>query len=740
MVKSSDNAPASPTPLGVWPVAVGGVLGILLGVFLGDYAHSLRPIGRLYVLLLEVAVYPYLICSLLHGLGSMAPAQAWRLFRAGWKFYAALWVLTFGLLILLAQGIPQALPTSLLADRAARDSPSLLEILIPSDPFTALSRNYVPAVVLFCLFYGVALQRVSEKTALLSVLEGIRLASLKFWNAVVRFAPLAVFALFADLAGTIRPRAMEEVSLFFILFFAGALILTFWIIPGCIAAFTPFQRTEVLRDLRSALLIVVATTLSVSALPYISSATQRLARSCGIEDPECEEIVRTNISVAYPLGQLGNFFVYLFIVFALFFNGVVAEPLMAWLLPVVTLLSCVGSPTSSVDAVTFLAQWLGLPDQTTSLYVSLMTLTRYGQVIASVGGFAFLSFGIVLAYYGKIRVRWTRLFVCLAVAATAVGAVVLAARKFDTWLLDRASNPYLSFQLDPEVTEGLKVSFGTLDSAEPLSPGQSVLARIQREGEIRVGYNSGIIPFSYRNSRGELVGYDVSYAYQLARDLNVGLRLIPFEWPQLAQNLAEGRFDIATAGIYVTEDRLLQFKASTPYFKSPLALFMPRDRAGGFTSRTRILERAGLKIGVFNDPVLVPRVKRTFPNAEIVVVPDYRQVPDFSKIDAAIWTLVQAEALSAAHPELIAVAPSDVGNPYLLAYLMPPSAEEFENFVSYWLNLKRTDGFEARQRAYWVERIPRADPTPRWSILRNVLGVGRTVQASGMHGVRPDDT
>ena len=715
-------------------------MGILLGVFLGDYAHSLRPIGQLYVLLLEVAVYPYLICSLLHGLGSMAPAQAWRLFRAGWKFYAALWVLTFGLLILLAQGIPQALPTSLLADRAARDSPSLLEILIPSDPFTALSRNYVPAVVLFCLFYGVALQRVSEKTALLSVLEGIRLASLKFWNAVVRFAPLAVFALFADLAGTIRPRAMEEVSLFFILFFAGALILTFWIIPGCIAAFTPFQRTEVLRDLRSALLIVVATTLSVSALPYISSATQRLARSCGIEDPECEEIVRTNISVAYPLGQLGNFFVYLFIVFALFFNGVVAEPLMAWLLPVVTLLSCVGSPTSSVDAVTFLAQWLGLPDQTTSLYVSLMTLTRYGQVIASVGGFAFLSFGVVLAYYGKIRVRWTRLFVCLAVAATAVGAVVLAARKFDTWLLDRASNPYLSFQLDPEVTEGLKVSFGTLDSAEPLSPGQSVLARIQREGEIRVGYNSGIIPFSYRNSRGELVGYDVSYAYQLARDLNVGLRLIPFEWPQLAQNLAEGRFDIAMAGIYVTEDRLLQFKASTPYFKSPLALFMPRDRAGGFTSRTRILERAGLKIGVFNDPVLVPRLKRTFPNAEIVVVPDYRQVPDFSKIDAAIWTLVQAEALSAAHPELIAVAPSDVGNPYLLAYLMPPSAEEFENFVSYWLNLKRTDGFEARQRAYWVERIPRADPTPRWSILRNVLGVGRTVQASGMHGVRPDDT
>jgi proton glutamate symport protein len=294
MVHSSERAPGTPTPLSVWPVALGGGAGILLGLFLGDYAHFLRPIGQVYVMLLEVAVYPYLICSLLHGLGSMAPTQGRRLFLSGWKFYVALWVITFGLLIFLSHGIPQALPTSLVADAPIRSSSNFLEILIPSDPFTALSRNYVPAVVLFCLFYGVALQYVPEKAPLLSVLEGIRLASLKFWNGVVHFAPIAVFALFADLAGTIREQ--WEVSLFLFLFFAGSLILTFWIVPGCIAAFTPFKHSEVLQDLKSALLIVVATTLSVSALPYTSSATQRLAKSLGIEDPDCGEIVRTNIS------------------------------------------------------------------------------------------------------------------------------------------------------------------------------------------------------------------------------------------------------------------------------------------------------------------------------------------------------------------------------------------------------------------------------------------------------------
>jgi len=724
MRTDSERAPSRPAPLSILPVFIGGILGIALGVFVGDYARFLRPIGRLYVMLLEVAVYPYLICSLVHGLGSMSPSQAWKLFLSGWRFYVGLWIITFGLLVVLAQGIPEALSTSWVADRAARETPGLLDILIPSDPFTALARNYVPAVVLFCLLYGVALQHVPEKTALLSVLEGIRLASLKFWNAVVQFAPVAVFALFGDLAGTVRPRDLEEVSLFFFLFFSGTLLLTFWIIPGCISAFTPFRYKEVLRDLSSALLIAVVTTLSVSALPYISSATQRLAKLCGIEDPECGEIVRTNISVAYPLGQLGNFFVYLFIVFALFYHGVVAEPFQISLLPLVSLLSGVGSPTSSVDAVSFLSQWLGLPNQTTSLYVSLMTLTRYGQVIASVAGFAFLSFGVVLAYYGKIRMQWNRLLACLLVAVFALASSVFIARRFDVWVLNRSVNPYLGFALDPALTSGIPVAFGTLESAEPLAKDSSVLARIQRAGELRVGFNEGIIPFSYRNSAGQLVGYDIAFAYQLARDLNVRLRLIPFEWTHLAQNLTEGRFDIAMAGIYVTEDRLLAFEVSTPYFQSPLALFMPRERAEAFTTRAKILEYPALKIGVFNDPVLIPRLARTFPNAEIVIVPGYQQVPDFSKIDAAIWTLVQAESLAAAHPSLIAVVPKDTGNPYLLAYLMPPGAEEFENFVNYWLDLKRADGFEKQQHAYWIDRVPPGDRQPRWSILRDVFGVG----------------
>jgi len=65
-------------------VPLGGAAGVLAGILFGDFA-ILRPIGFAYVGLLQAAVYPYLICSLLHGLGSLEPAKAWRLFtRTRW--------------------------------------------------------------------------------------------------------------------------------------------------------------------------------------------------------------------------------------------------------------------------------------------------------------------------------------------------------------------------------------------------------------------------------------------------------------------------------------------------------------------------------------------------------------------------------------------------------------------------------------------------------------------------------
>ena len=501
-------------------VLVGGVAGVLVGITFGERCAILSPIGFAYVGLLQAAVYPYLICSLLHGLGSLDPGKAWRLFRSGWVFYVAAWAITFVCLAALTQAIPPVQP-AVIGDtaREAQSISKLLGLLIPADLFTALSQNYVPAVVIFCIFYGVALQSIKDKGPLLSILETIRLASLRFWNWIVRLAPIGVFALFAVTAGTTAPADLVNMSFYLLLVLLGTLVLAFWILPALMSALAPVAYREVIVELRSALAIAAVTTLSVAAVPFVMEATRKLADRCGIVDPERDDIIRTNLSVAYPLGQLGNFFVYLFLVFAAYYYKVPLEDRDEALLPLMTLLSGFGSPTSAVNAVEFLSAWLALPAGTRELYVELQTLTRYGQVIVSVMAFAFLSVLVTLAYYGKLEVRLPRLAGALVFPALAFVAIAWAGHAVQGYFPAQAGVSYGALTLDPAGTRGVQATVlrgAAVERAAAPAEAGATIERIQQRGMLRVGYNADAVPFSYFNDAGELVGYDVAFAYDLA--------------------------------------------------------------------------------------------------------------------------------------------------------------------------------------------------------------------------------
>ena len=529
-------------------VLVGGAAGVAAGVLFGDACAILSPIGFAYVGLLEAAVYPYLICSLLHGLGSLQPSKAWRLFKCGWVFYVAAWVVAFAALGALVRAIPAThLAVLGAAGPPAHSVSSLLDLLIPTDFFTALSRNYVPAVVIFCIFYGVAIQTIADKAPLLSVLEAVRLASLRFWTWIVRLAPLGVFALFAVTAGTTALRDFVDMSLYLGLFLVGTFLLAFWVLPALIASLAPVGHREILGELRSALTIAAVTTLSVAALPFITEVTRKVAERCGITDAERDDIIRTNLSVAYPLGQLGNFFIYLFLAFAAAYYKTPLDGGSLALLPLMTLLSGFGSPTSAISAVTFLSAWLPLPAGAPELYVELQTITRYGQVLVSVMAFAFLSVLVTLAYFGKLRLRPGRLVVALVLPAVVFGAIAWSGQRAHAFFV-RSATPYGTFTLDPAETGQVRATVyrsqaeydRSPDAATESAASGTTTSHIQRTGILRVGYNASVVPFCYLNDAGELVGYDVAYAYDLARVLNAKLVFIPFEWPRLDRDPSPG--------------------------------------------------------------------------------------------------------------------------------------------------------------------------------------------------------
>ncbi len=707
--------------LPIW-ILIGASVGIIAGIVLGERTAILRPLGSAYAMMLQVAVYPYLLCSLLWGLGRLQPAMARRLFAASWSVYVLMWSLTFGAIWLISHAIPPPPLPTVLTPNTAQQPAGFLDLLIPANVFDALGRNYVPAVVIFAIVYGVAVQNIPKKAALFEVLDAIKVASVTIWGWIVRFAPIGVFALFAAAAGTIEPDRMGGLLLYVGLFLIGTLLLCFVVLPAVLAAIAPVGHREILRELRPAFVLAMVTTLSVVALPFVQTAAEEIAARAGCpESEERTDIIQASLSLSYVLAQLGNYFLYLLMLYAAFVHHARLTTPEQVLLPMWTLLSGFGSPTATVDGVAFLASWMRLPADVLELFLETWTVTRYGQVALSVMGFGFATTLVPLVYFGKLRLRGARLSGVLAASVGLFAVVAWGGTQLRPLLLPGPTNALLPLTLDPTLVRSVEVALERdppRDGVTAPAGRTPTLLSIQKSGVLRVGYNPYVIPFSYWNERRDLVGFDISYAYQLAADLNVRLDLIPFHWQDLSEDLIRGQFDLAMAGIYVTDDRLKSLTVSRSYYQSPVALIVAADRAAEFLDRDAILAMPQLRLAVFDDPVLVPMLRRLFPNAEIEIVPDYSVLPSMAgRIEGAIWTLEQASAWAAAHPGFTAVQPTGTGSPILLAYLMPPGSDSFRQYLDQWLELKAADGFRAAQIDYWINGKPRAQGQPRWNLL-----------------------
>ncbi len=114
-------------------------------------------------------------------------------------------------------------------------------------------------MVVFAVVYGIAIQRVARKQALFEILEAVRMASVTIWGWIVQIAPLGVFALFANTAGTVQPDRLAGLLLYVGLFLAGTCILAFVVLPCLLAAVAPVSYREIMRELQPALVLAAVT-------------------------------------------------------------------------------------------------------------------------------------------------------------------------------------------------------------------------------------------------------------------------------------------------------------------------------------------------------------------------------------------------------------------------------------------------------------------------------------------------
>ena len=145
------------------------VLGLAAGICFGELMAFFKVIGRAFILLLQMTVLPYIVLSLITGLGHLNFQEVKNLALKVGGLLLVSWFLAFAAILAMPLAFPELesasfFSTSLLQTPEAVD---FLDLFIPANPFYAFSNNLVPAVVLFSVAVGIALIRIEPKQGLL---------------------------------------------------------------------------------------------------------------------------------------------------------------------------------------------------------------------------------------------------------------------------------------------------------------------------------------------------------------------------------------------------------------------------------------------------------------------------------------------------------------------------------------------------------------------------------------------
>jgi Na+/H+-dicarboxylate symporter len=180
-------------------ILIGLLLGVFVGLFFGEYCARLQIIGDAFIKLLQMSILPYIVVSLITGIGSLSFVQAKSLARKAGVLLLLFWAVGFFMILVLPLAFPEVdsgsfFSTSLIAPKKHVD---FVDLYIPANPFKSLANNVVPAVVLFSIFVGVALMGVKEKEGILKPLSILSDALIKVANYIVFLTPIGVFAISA---------------------------------------------------------------------------------------------------------------------------------------------------------------------------------------------------------------------------------------------------------------------------------------------------------------------------------------------------------------------------------------------------------------------------------------------------------------------------------------------------------------------------------------------------------------
>ncbi|MBT6340243.1 MAG: transporter substrate-binding domain-containing protein, partial [Desulfobacula sp.] len=137
------------------------------------------------------------------------------------------------------------------------------------------------------------------------------------------------------------------------------------------------------------------------------------------------------------------------------------------------------------------------------------------------------------------------------------------------------------------------ISFVFLFFAGNTFAATSALEEIYAAKTIVVSTDANYAPQSYLNDKGELEGFDVSVAKEVAKRLGVKVKFITPDWDLITAGKWGKRWDISIGSMTPTKERKNALLFTLPYYSSPAQFAIHKDN----TDIKTLADLAGKRIG-----------------------------------------------------------------------------------------------------------------------------------------------
>ncbi|WP_163340738.1 cation:dicarboxylate symporter family transporter [Desulfopila sp. IMCC35008] len=698
------------------------VCGIITGLFFGEMTAFLEIIGEIYIKLLQMTVLPYVILSLIVGLGSLEYKQAILLAKKGGLLLLVIWAITIGVVFLFPLAFPDWQFSSFFSGVLIepKEPVDFVKLYIPANPFNSIANNLVPAVVIFCISIGVALIGIKEKASLIEDMNVLMDALTKVTNFIVRLTPIGVFAITASASGTMGIGELRRMEVYLFTYVFFSLAMSLWILPALVTTLTPLKYRQVVWLTKDALVTAFATSSLFVVLPILAEKSKEMVSQSDIDQNSAESAIAVIIPTSFNFPHAGKLFTISFILFAGWFSGFDVEPADYPLLLGSGLMSLFANVNI---AVPFLLDTLQIPSDTFHFFVATSVINaRFATLLAAVH---VLSLTLLTAFSmnDQLKIHWFKLFRYIVVSCCLLFTVVTGTRLILTATIEYSYDKDTLLASMPLSRQRVVGKVHT-EPPEPLDINHSEnrLKTIIERGVLRVCYpEDNNMPFTYFNSKNQLVGFEIELFQVLSADLNVKLEFVPASGDDLSSYFNEGYCDMGT-GQSLTPLLSTRQGYTTPHIDYTVAFLVKDHRRHQFNNYDT-LRQQDLEIATVGTLYYRRMLHDMLPKAELLFVDSLSSyIEHYSdKADAFATFAEKASAWSILHPEYAVATPLGNSIKIPVAYPIPLGEESMADLLNNWLNLKQKDGTISSLYNYWILGETEKKHSPRWSIIRDVL-------------------